>query len=87
LNWKKISLSILVGCGITLLTGLFLNMPSMLLGASHYGYPMVWLIRLIVAPEYFPWRVNIVNFIIDIVFWSVIMGIVLLLVDTRGRKR
>jgi len=87
MNWKKISLSILVGCGITLLTGLFSNMPSMLLGASHYGYPLAWLFKLIVAPEYFPWRVNIVNLIVDIAFWSVIIGAVLLLVNTRRRKK
>jgi len=66
------------GVAITLATGLLLNMPAHLLGAEHYGYPLPWLFRLILAPEYFPWRVDIAGLLGDITVWAVIVGIALL---------
>ncbi|WP_455367306.1 hypothetical protein [[Eubacterium] cellulosolvens] len=87
MNLKKIFFPILGGVGITLLTGLFSNMTLMLVGASHFGYPLAWLVRLILAPEYFPWRVNVVNLIVDVAFWSAIIGFIWFLVDMRGRKK
>lgn len=51
----------------------------MLIGAMRYGYPFSWLIRLIIAPQYFPWRVDLTNLIADIVIWSVIVGIIIFL--------
>jgi hypothetical protein len=62
---------------ITLLTGLLSNMPTPLLGAEHYGHPLPWLLRLILAPEYFPWRVNVMALIVDVVAWAIIIGVVL----------
>lgn len=73
MNVKLIVYSMISGLVITLLTGLFTNMPAKLLGAVHYGYPFAWLIRLVIAPEYFPWRVNILNLILDIVIWSIVV--------------
>lgn len=82
-NVKILLSSVIGGVIITLLTGLILNTP--LIGASHYGYPFAWLIRLVIAPQYFPWRVNILNLVADIVVWAVIVGVVLLIL-TRMKK-
>jgi hypothetical protein len=71
--------SILGGVVVTALTGLLSNTPPMWVGATLYGYPLAWLSRLILAPEYFPWRIDIVNLIVDIVVWTVAVGIVLLI--------
>ena len=78
---KKIFLSSIIGgVIITILTGLLLYTPHMLVGATHYGYPLPWLIRLVLAPQYFPWRVNIAYLIADIIVWSVIVGIIIFVV-------
>jgi hypothetical protein len=70
--WAKSSsviYSLIGGVLATLLTGLLQNTPSMLVGAVHYGYPLAWLVRLVLAPEYFPWRVTVPNLVVDIVIW------------------
>jgi hypothetical protein len=78
LNATKIAiLSLVGGVVITLLTGLLSNMPAPLLGAEHYGYPIPWLFRLILAPEYFPWRVDVMALIVDVVIWTIVIGVVL----------
>ena len=74
---RFISATIIGGVGVTLLTGLFPNTRPMLLGATHHGYPFAWLIRLIIAPQYFPWRINELNLILDIIFWSAIIGLIM----------
>jgi hypothetical protein len=84
MNMKMLVFSIIGGVVITLLTGLISNTP-MLLGATHYGYPFAWLIRLILAPEYFPWRINTVNFVVDIIIWAFIVGIILLIVKKKRK--
>jgi len=74
---KIVILSLIGGAAITLLTGLLSNMPAMLVGAVHYGYPVPWLFRLVLAPEYFPWRVNVVALVADVIVWAVVVGVVL----------
>ena len=86
MNVKIVIYSTLAGLVITLLTGLFTNMPTKLLGAVHYGYPFAWLIRLVIAPENFPWRVNMLNLIMDIVIWSIVVLIIMFGVSSV-RKR
>ena len=73
-NWIY---SIIAGIVITLLTGFISNTKATLVGATHYGYPLAWLIRRVLAPQYFPWRIEIVNLIIDIVAWTLVIGIIL----------
>jgi len=63
------------GVVITLLSGLARNTPPGLVGASWYGYPTVWLYKLVLAPQYFPWKVNVLNLIIDIIFWAIILTV------------
>ena len=76
MNKMIIVFSIIGGIIVTLVTGLILNTPPMLVGASHFGYPFPWLIKLIIHPKYFPWRVNILYLVVDIIIWSVIIGII-----------
>jgi len=78
---NRLVVSILGGEIITLLTGLFSNTPEMLVGAEQYGFPLAWLIRMIVAPEYNPWRIEFVNFLADVVVWSVILIVVVFIVE------
>jgi hypothetical protein len=86
LNSKKIViLALFGGVVITLLTGLLANMPVMLLGAEHYGYPLAWLFRLVLAPEYFPWRVDATAAVADVIVWSIVVA-ALLFVFARLRR-
>ena len=78
---NRIVVSILGGEIITLLTGLFSNTPEMLVGAERYGFPLAWLIRMIVAPEYNPWRIEFVNFLADVIVWSVILLVMVFIVE------
>jgi hypothetical protein len=79
-------ISVVGGVMITLLTGLLSNMPTPLLGAEHYGYPLPWLFRLILAPEYFPWRVDAVALVVDVFVWTIVMGIVLSVLTKMKRS-
>jgi len=74
---KIVILTLNGGVVITLLTGLLLNMPAPLLGAEHYGYPLPWLFHLVLAPEYFPWHVDVVALVADLVAWILIVGVAL----------
>ena len=76
MNKMIIMFSIIGGIIVTLVTGLILNTPPMLVGASHFGYPFPWLIKLIIHPKYFPWRVNILYLVVDIIIWSIIIGVI-----------
>ena len=69
---------------ITLLTGLVPRAslppaytPPLLVGAMWYGVPLVWLIRLVLAPEHFPWRVDVLGLVADIIVWAVVVGLLL----------
>jgi hypothetical protein len=77
--------SVLGGLTVTLLTGLVSNTPPMLVGATLYGYPLPWLSRMIVAPQYYPWRMNTANLIVDLILWTLVIG-ALLLILARIKK-
>lgn len=77
MNVRAVVLAVVGGVVITLLTGLIENMPAMLVGAVHYGYPLAWLTRLVIAPEFNPWRVDYVNLVIDFVVWAVVVWLIL----------
>ena len=70
--------SVLAGVAVTLLTGLIPNTPPDWLGATFYGYPIHWLTRLVLAPEYVPWRVEWTGLIGDLIVWVAIAGATLL---------
>ena len=83
---KTVIYSVIGGVVVTLLTGLISNTPSMLVGAMHYGYPLAWLVRLVLAPEYFPWRVNVPNLVVDLVIWIIIVGMAVTVLTRRRTK-
>lgn len=83
---KLLVLAAIGGIVMTLLTGLLENTPEMLVGAVWYGYPLAWLVRMVVAPQYFPWVVQPLSLIADIVFWTVILAIILF-AFTKTRKK
>ena len=81
MNAKRVVIfSVAGGVLVTLLTGLVSTTPAMLVGATWYGYPLAWLFRLVIAPEYFPWRVDATALLVDIVVWTVVVGVVLFVV-------
>jgi hypothetical protein len=87
LNAKRIVIfSVVGGLLIALLTGFVSNTPPMLVGAMWYGYPLAWLIRLVLAPEYFPWRVEVFGLVADTIIWCIVVGVVLS-VSTRIWKK
>ena len=83
---KSLAFAVICGILITLLTGLLENTQGMLLGAVWYGYPLAWLVRMLVAPQYFPWVLRPLRLIADVVFWAVIVAIVLF-VFTKIQKK
>ncbi|MEM2902481.1 MAG: hypothetical protein QXO32_07125 [Candidatus Bathyarchaeia archaeon] len=85
MNGKILVSAIIGGVMVALLTGFIPNTPARLLGATHFGYPFAWLIRMVVAPQYFPWRVNPTNLIADIVVWAIIVGLIVFAVS-RARR-
>ena len=82
---NRLLVSILGGELLTLLTGLVLSTPPMLVGAEHYGFPLAWLFRLVIAPQYNPWRMDLLNFFADIVVWSVIVFVIVFVLE-KTRK-
>jgi hypothetical protein len=73
---KLFVFAVIGGIAITLLTGVIQNTPAMLVGAVWYGYPLAWLIRRIVSPQYFPWALETPRLIADIIFWTTIIAVV-----------
>jgi len=87
MNTRILLSSIVGGVVITLLTGLILNREKWLLLTSNttpmpvivhrYGYPFPW---LLLAPQYFPWQVDVLNLVADVVvcaaiiLWSCYLG-------------
>jgi len=87
MNAKRIVIiSVVGGVVIALLTGLVSNTPPMLVGAVWYGYPLAWLIRLVLAPEYFPWRADVPALVADVIVWTIIVAVVIS-VSTKIWKR
>lgn len=82
---ETVLVAILGGIVITILTGLGENMPTMLVGAVHYGYPLAWLIHLVIAPEYFPWQVDYANLTVDIIVWIIVVWVVLFALSKRKK--
>jgi uncharacterized membrane protein len=82
---KTVSCALLLGVVITLITGVVNTTPG-ILGALWYGWPMSWLKRLVIAPQYNPWRVTFGSLFIDIVFWFIVCWIILFAFCQTCRK-
>jgi len=57
------------------------------LGTAHYGYPIPWLIRFQIPPQYPTWGIEPLSFFADVAIWSVTVGIVLLALEKAKRCR
>ena len=75
-NYKSILGSVGGGVVITLITGLYNITPGGLVGAVWYGFPLAWLRRLVIAPQYNPWRIDITGLVVDLVVWILVIGAV-----------
>lgn len=73
---KLVVASVVLGAIITLLTGEVNTLQ--LMGGSSYGLPATWLNYRVLSPVYNPWFVNWAGLVIDIVLWSVVVGLVLM---------
>jgi hypothetical protein len=71
-----IGVALAAGPAAALLTGLVDVTPRGLVGATWYGYPLTWLRRLIIAPQYYPWRVDWLNLVLDVAFWVAVALVV-----------
>lgn len=81
--------SVAVGAAVALLTGLVDVTPAGLLGATWYGYPLPWLYRLVVGPQYNPWSVDWLKLILDVVSWSLtamVISVAATVLRPRGSK-
>ncbi len=75
------------GIVVALLTGVLDVTPSALVGAVWYGYPLPWLRRLIIAPQYYPWRFDVVGLMLDVVVWSAVaLAVALCVILLRARR-
>lgn len=46
---------------------------------------MAWLIRLVLGPDQFPWRVNVVGLAVDVIVWGFVVFVFLVFFDRTGR--
>ena len=52
-----------------------------------YGYPQAWLYRMIVAPQYNPWRADYGHLTTDLILWIVIFVAILTLLGLLTQRR
>jgi hypothetical protein len=79
-SYKVIAGAIGGGVLVTLVSGLVNITPSGLVGSRWYGFPASWISRLVLAPQYNPWRINAVGLAIDLVVWILIVGAILVII-------
>ena len=72
-----LALAVIGGVVITLLTGLINNTPEGLVGAVRYGYPLFWLVMIVVPST--PYVVRWLRLFIDIVVWAIVVWVILFL--------
>lgn len=81
---KTLLVSLFGGTGITLITGLIPR--KALIGATHYGWPMAWLIRLVLAPQHNPWRVSPVWLVADVTLWGLVVYLLVSYMRKSGKR-
>jgi hypothetical protein len=85
-NLKPCMEAVAAGAMVTFVTGLYNSTPLQLIGAVWYGFPMTWIRYLMVGPQYNPWAVDYVGFAADLVVWSAVVGIVILVAKRCKEK-
>ena len=82
---KKAVLSCLIGgIIITFITGLINITPPMWMGSAWYGFPLPWRYVIVVDPPMETY--NLIFFILDTLFWGIVLYIVLLLIKKIKSK-
>jgi hypothetical protein len=84
---KTIAASIVAAAAATLATGLVKSTPAQLVGATWYGYPTTWLRKLVIAPQYNPWKVDVTGLIIDLIVWFVVFVAIISVAGYLAGKR
>ena len=79
---KRETWALAFGLGVILTLATGLVPTEVLMGATDYGFPLSWLIRLTLPPEFNPWRIKIANLIIDAAFWT---AVALLIIHLKKR--
>lgn len=76
-------ISAIMGATLTLVSGLFANIPEGLIGVGYWGYPLAWFSRVVYpnAPRIVIWR----GLIVDLLTWSLLAFVILMLVFRRKR--
>ncbi len=74
------------GAAITLVTGLYSNIPGGIVGAVSYGFPLAWLRRLVIAPQYNPWRADIAGLVTDLVIWALVVYVLYITAKSLERR-
>ncbi len=57
-------------------------------GATWWGFPVAWLVKMVVAPQYNPYTLGpygILGFLADIVIWFIVALIILAIINFAGR--
>ena len=84
---KTIIGGVMGGVVITLATAVYNATPAGLVGATWYGFPLGWLIKRVVAPQYNPWALSYTGLVVDLVVWFIVMFIILMLVGMTMKKK
>ena len=74
LDKRTIVASLIGGIVITLISGFVPR--RVLMGGTHYGWPIAWLVRLVLTPQYNPWKVLPIGLVVDIVLWGLIVFLI-----------
>jgi hypothetical protein len=86
-KFKYVIKSAIAGAVITLATGLVTSTPGQLLGAAWYGWPVTWIRKLVLAPQYNPWVVDWYGLAIDFVFWFIVSWLVIYIICALAQKK
>ncbi|MDE1823289.1 MAG: hypothetical protein KGI00_03075 [Candidatus Micrarchaeota archaeon] len=80
--------ALFVGLFMAFITALIPSTPALLVGAAWYGMPISWIVRMVVAPQYNPWRIEYASFILDVLFWFVVAAIAMYIkLQTEKKQR
>ena len=86
---KNITKSLIgaIFCGVvmSLFTGMVENPPQYsIIGAKHYGFPLVWRVTMVTMPEYIQY--TFANLAIDAFFWAVVSLVALMLLMRLSKR-
>ncbi len=69
--WKSAAGAIVV----TLASALVPSTPGQLVGASWYGWPITWLRKLVIAPQYNPWVIDWYSLVLNFIIWFIVIWV------------